>query len=134
MCVPCCDALSAVSAPQAVAAMKASPTLDLLVRRGAGCDLFPGESSGYNSSASSVAGGESPSWDEPAPAAAPNGHVRLAPLREESVGQSSSGHHVSTTGELFAKGGIQSASGVFRRTGARCGSGRRAGDVSGVSY
>ncbi|KAE8750432.1 hypothetical protein FOCC_FOCC002726, partial [Frankliniella occidentalis] len=49
---------------EAVSAMKLSPTLDLLVRRGAGCDLFPGESSGYNSSASSVAGGDSPSWDD----------------------------------------------------------------------
>lgn len=34
--------------------MKASFTLELIVRPGAGIDLFPGESSGYNSSASSV--------------------------------------------------------------------------------
>lgn len=39
---------------QAVSAMKASSILELIIRPGAGIDLFPGESSGYNSSASSV--------------------------------------------------------------------------------
>lgn len=43
-----------ISYSQAVAAMKSSFTLELIVRPGAGLDLFPGESSGYNSSASSV--------------------------------------------------------------------------------
>ncbi|CAA9996835.1 unnamed protein product [Nesidiocoris tenuis] len=36
--------------------MRCSGVLELIVRKGAGMELFPGESSGYNSSASSVAG------------------------------------------------------------------------------
>ena len=100
---------------QAVSAMKASSTLDLLVRRSAGCDLFPGESSGYNSSASSVAGGDSPSWDDPVAPVAPPAPLaphqqgglcsRLATLREESAGSpldrppATHAHtHVTTTG------------------------------------
>lgn len=47
---------------KAVAAMKSSFTLELLVRPGAGLELFPGESSGYNSSASSITEEQIPSW------------------------------------------------------------------------
>lgn len=47
---------------EAVAVMKSSSKLDMVVRTAAGCDLFPGESSGYNSSASSVTGDQSPCW------------------------------------------------------------------------
>lgn len=44
--------------------MKSSNMLDLIVRTAAGIDLFPGESSGYNSSASSVTGDQSPCWGD----------------------------------------------------------------------
>lgn len=40
--------------------MRCSGVLELIVRKGAGLELFPGESSGYNSSASSVAGDNPP--------------------------------------------------------------------------
>ncbi|XP_044748289.1 harmonin isoform X2 [Coccinella septempunctata] len=49
---------------EAVNLMKMSRQLDLIVRKGAGSELFPGESSGYNSSASSVTGDQSPSWSD----------------------------------------------------------------------
>lgn len=49
---------------QAVNIMKSSRQLDLIVRKAAGSELFPGESSGYNSSASSVTGDQSPSWSD----------------------------------------------------------------------
>ena len=39
--------------------------MELAVIPGAGADLFPGESSGYNSSASSVAGDQSPTGWSP---------------------------------------------------------------------
>lgn len=45
---------------QAVYVLKSSPRLVLDVIRGAGLDLVAGESSGYNSSASSVAGDQTP--------------------------------------------------------------------------
>ncbi|KAK9509115.1 hypothetical protein O3M35_006502 [Rhynocoris fuscipes] len=45
---------------EAVSVMRCSGILELVVRKGAGLDLFPGESSGYNSSASSVAGDNPP--------------------------------------------------------------------------
>ncbi|XP_073998502.1 uncharacterized protein isoform X2 [Rhodnius prolixus] len=45
---------------EAVSVMRCSGVLELIVRKGAGLDLFPGESSGYNSSASSVAGDNPP--------------------------------------------------------------------------
>jgi harmonin len=57
--------------------MKSSHTLELLVRTGAGLDLFPSESSGYNSSASSVTGDQSPCW-------ADQNSKRLSIVREES--------------------------------------------------
>lgn len=41
---------------QAVYYLKSSKHLNLLVLKGVACDLFPGESSGYNSSASSLNG------------------------------------------------------------------------------
>ncbi|XP_011187883.2 putative uncharacterized protein DDB_G0282129 isoform X1 [Zeugodacus cucurbitae] len=47
---------------EAVAVMKSASKLEMIVRKAAGCDLFPGESSGYNSSASSVTGDQSPCW------------------------------------------------------------------------
>lgn len=55
--------------------MKGARQLDLIVRKGAGSELFPGESSGYNSSASSVTGDQSPSWSE---------SKRLSIVKEES--------------------------------------------------
>ncbi|XP_022912475.2 harmonin isoform X1 [Onthophagus taurus] len=53
-----------ISFNEAVNIMKNARQLDLLVRKSAGSELFPGESSGYNSSASSVTGDQSPSWSE----------------------------------------------------------------------
>ncbi|KAG5683613.1 hypothetical protein PVAND_012886 [Polypedilum vanderplanki] len=62
---------------EAVAVMKASSVLELIIRPSAGLDLFPSESSGYNSSASSVTGDQSPCWGEHA--------KRLSIVREEST-------------------------------------------------
>lgn len=56
--------------------MKSVRQLDLIVRKSAGSELFPGESSGYNSSASSVTGDQSPSWSE---------SKRLSIVKEESL-------------------------------------------------
>lgn len=56
--------------------MKNARQLDLIVRKSAGCELFPGESSGYNSSASSVTGDQSPSWSD---------SKRLSIVKEESL-------------------------------------------------
>ncbi|KAM8719667.1 hypothetical protein ACLKA7_005832 [Drosophila subpalustris] len=61
---------------EAVAVMKGSSKLDMIVRTAAGCDLFPGESSGYNSSASSVTGDQSPCWADAK-------SKRLTAVREE---------------------------------------------------
>ena len=61
----------------AVSIMKSSSVLELMVRTGVGMDLFPGESSGYNSSASSVTGDQSPCWGDQA-------SKRLSIVREES--------------------------------------------------
>lgn len=60
--------------------MKSSSTLELLINPAAGLDLFPSESSGYNSSASSVTGDQSPCWGEHA--------KRLSIVREESTNSS----------------------------------------------
>ncbi len=65
-----------VSFNQAVAIMKNSNRLELIVRTGIGLDLFP-DSSGYNSSASSVTGDQSPCWGDQA-------SKRLSIVREES--------------------------------------------------
>lgn len=62
---------------EAVSIMKNSSVLELFVRTSVGLDLFPGESSGYNSSASSITGDQSPSWGEAA--------KRLSIVREESM-------------------------------------------------
>ncbi|XP_061390608.1 uncharacterized protein LOC133325925 [Musca vetustissima] len=62
---------------EAVAVMKSSNKLDMTVHKGAGCDLFPGESSGYNSSASSVTGDQSPCWGDVK-------SKRLTSVREET--------------------------------------------------
>lgn len=56
--------------------MKSARQLDLIVRKSAGSELFPGESSGYNSSASSVTGDQSPSWSD---------SKRLSIVKEESM-------------------------------------------------
>ncbi|XP_037931983.1 putative uncharacterized protein DDB_G0286901 [Teleopsis dalmanni] len=61
---------------EAVAVMKGSNKLEMVVRTAAGCDLFPGESSGYNSSASSVTGDQSPCWADAK-------SKRLTAVREE---------------------------------------------------
>ncbi|KAH8289699.1 hypothetical protein KR054_009569 [Drosophila jambulina] len=63
---------------EAVAVMKSSSKLDMVVRTAAGCDLFPGESSGYNSSASSVTGDQSPCWADAK-------SKRLTAVREEGA-------------------------------------------------
>lgn len=63
---------------QAVAAMKQSHNLELIVRTGAGLNLFPGESSGYNSSASSITGDQSPCWND-------QSSKRLSIVKEEDV-------------------------------------------------
>ncbi|XP_054265919.1 uncharacterized protein LOC128988555 isoform X1 [Macrosteles quadrilineatus] len=61
---------------EAVSILRCSGVLELVVVKGAGVDLFPGESSGYNSSASSLAGDQSPdTWP----------HKRLSVVREESL-------------------------------------------------
>lgn len=62
---------------EAVSIMKNSSVLELFVRTSVGLDLFPGESSGYNSSASSITGDQSPCWGEAA--------KRLSIVREEST-------------------------------------------------
>ncbi|XP_050307844.1 harmonin isoform X2 [Anthonomus grandis grandis] len=61
---------------EAVSLMKSSRQLNLLVRKGAGLDLFPGESSGYNSSASSVTEDQSPPWSD---------SKRLSIVKEENL-------------------------------------------------
>lgn len=66
---------------EAVAVMKSSNKLDMTVHTAAGCDLFPGESSGYNSSASSVTGDQSPCWADVK-------SKRLTSVREESASSS----------------------------------------------
>ncbi|CRL07771.1 CLUMA_CG020725, isoform A [Clunio marinus] len=71
---------SDIAFSEAVSIMKNSSTLELSVRTCVGLDLFPGESSGYNSSASSITGDQSPCWGEAA--------KRLSIVREESTGSS----------------------------------------------
>lgn len=63
---------------EAVAVMKSASKLEMVVRKAAGCDLFPGESSGYNSSASSVTGDQSPCWADAK-------SKRLTAVREETT-------------------------------------------------
>lgn len=82
---------------EAVAVMKSSSKLDMVVRTAAGCDLFPGESSGYNSSASSVTGDQSPCWADAK-------SKRLTAVREEPP--------VSTA----AVGGASAAAGQLNKT------------------
>lgn len=71
---------SDIAFSEAVSIMKNSSVLDLSVRTCVGLDLFPGESSGYNSSASSITGDQSPCWGEAA--------KRLSIVREESTSSS----------------------------------------------
>lgn len=61
---------------EAVNLMKSARQLNLIVRKSAGSELFPGESSGYNSSASSVTGDQSPSWSD---------SKRLSIVKEENL-------------------------------------------------
>lgn len=60
---------------EAVNLMKTSRQLELLIRKAAASELFPGESSGYNSSASSVTEDQSSSWGDP---------KRLSIVKEEN--------------------------------------------------
>ncbi|XP_039444290.1 uncharacterized protein LOC120424285 [Culex pipiens pallens] len=76
---------------EAVSIMKASHVLELVVRPGAGSDMFPGESSGYNSSASSVNGDQSPCWGDSAA-------KRLSIVREESISNGQRGKERERSG------------------------------------
>nr|CAH7754677.1 unnamed protein product [Callosobruchus chinensis] len=60
---------------EAVNLMKTSRQLDLVIRKSAASELFPGESSGYNSSASSVTEDQNPAWSDP---------KRLSIVKEEN--------------------------------------------------
>ncbi|CAH1174015.1 unnamed protein product [Phaedon cochleariae] len=60
---------------EAVSLMKNSRQLDLVIRKASSAELFPGESSGYNSSASSVTEDQSPSWSD---------SKRLSMVKEEN--------------------------------------------------
>ncbi|EDX17216.1 GD16780 [Drosophila simulans] len=62
---------------EAVAVMKSSSKLDMWCERRPDVTSFPGESSGYNSSASSVTGDQSPCWADAK-------SKRLTAVREES--------------------------------------------------
>lgn len=76
---------------EAVSVMKASQHLEMIVRTAAGAELFPGESSGYNSSASSVTGGDqSPCWGDQA-------SKRLSMVREETTTDGSGSGPATTT-------------------------------------
>ncbi|KAL1459352.1 hypothetical protein WDU94_011343, partial [Cyamophila willieti] len=68
-----------VTFEHAVSVMKSSGVLELLIHRGVGMDLFPGGSSGYNSSTSSLNGDNQ---DEPTLVQ----FKRLSVVKEESVG------------------------------------------------
>lgn len=76
---------SDIAFSEAVSIMKNSSVLELFVRTCVGLDLFPGESSGYNSSASSITGDQSPCWGEAA--------KRLSIVREESTSSSDRMHN-----------------------------------------
>ncbi|XP_021925111.1 uncharacterized protein LOC110832430 isoform X3 [Zootermopsis nevadensis] len=88
-----CNGVPFIDIPfsEAVNVLKTSRQLDLIIRKGSGSDLFPGESSGYNSSSSSVNGDQSPSWGDT---------KRLSIVKEESVeledrlGQLDCNHHI----------------------------------------
>lgn len=94
---------------EAVAVMKSSSKLDMVVRTAAGCDLFPGESSGYNSSASSVTGDQSPCWadakskrltavrEEPPPAGGGVGGGGAAQLNKTIIKLSENGTSINNT-------------------------------------
>ncbi|PSN45337.1 hypothetical protein C0J52_18709 [Blattella germanica] len=73
-----CNGVQFVDMPfgEAVNVLKSSRQLDLIIRKGAGLELFPGESSGYNSSASSVNGDQSPNWGDT---------KRLSIVKEETI-------------------------------------------------
>ncbi|XP_071452653.1 uncharacterized protein [Hetaerina americana] len=95
-----------ISFSDAVNALKKDKNLNLVIRKGSGTDLFPGESSGYNSSASSINGdgstsGHSPNgvcqgWND-------DGTKRLSIVREEvsdmSTAASMLGNTISQSSE-----------------------------------
>ncbi|XP_062539214.1 uncharacterized protein LOC134207529 [Armigeres subalbatus] len=87
---------------EAVSIMKASQVLELTIRSGAGIDMFPGESSGYNSSASSVNGDQSPCWGD-------STAKRLSIVREESISKDR-----RSIGQRAEKAGPKSAGGHRR--------------------
>lgn len=79
----------------AVTVMKSSSHLELIIRTAVGLELFPGESSGYNSSASSVTGGDqSPCWNESGAARRYDveGRMNGSKLKSPFKPKSSSGH------------------------------------------
>ena len=78
---------SDIAFSEAVSIMKNTSVLELFVRTCVGLDLFPGESSGYNSSASSITGDQSPCWGEAA--------KRLSIVREESTSSSDRMHNTN---------------------------------------
>ncbi|XP_046394554.1 uncharacterized protein LOC124162171 isoform X3 [Ischnura elegans] len=75
-----------ISFSDAVNALKKDKNLNLVIRKGSGTDLFPGESSGYNSSASSINGDGSTSGHSPngmCQGWSDDGTKRLSVVREE---------------------------------------------------
>lgn len=78
----------------AVTVMKSSSHLELIIRTAVGLELFPGESSGYNSSASSVTGGDqSPCWNESGTRRYDvEGRMNPSKLKSPFKPKSSSGH------------------------------------------
>ncbi|XP_063702697.1 uncharacterized protein LOC134832563 [Culicoides brevitarsis] len=83
---------------EAVSIMKESHTLDLLIRVSEGVDLFPNESSGYNSSASSATGDQSPCWGN-------ENSKRLSIVREESNSSSGDKRNLNIRTKVRQAGG-----------------------------
>ncbi|XP_058445258.1 midnolin homolog [Malaya genurostris] len=129
---------SEITFAEAVSIMKASHVLELVIRPGAGIDMFPGESSGYNSSASSVNGDASPCWGESAA-------KRLSMVREESGpnerlgsgSKSASNRRNNTTIIEFSENGtVVNSSNSLSRTKPESedrGNGKKLADISFVS-
>lgn len=117
---------------EAVAVMKSSSKLDMVVRTAAGCDLFPGESSGYNSSASSVTGDQSPCWadakskrltavrEEPPPTGAGGGGGGAGQLNKTIIKLSENGTSINNT--YIARQESPPAESISRSTTMRRGS------------
>lgn len=117
---------------EAVAVMKSSSKLDMVVRTAAGCDLFPGESSGYNSSASSVTGDQSPCWadakskrltavrEEPPPTGGGGGGGGAGQLNKTIIKLSENGTSINNT--YIARQESPPAESISRSTTMRRGS------------